>query len=93
MTTVYAKLTSKGQITLPISLRNAWDLKPGDQIAFDIEDGAKASIAPKKRRSILDSIERLTIRSGQRLTNEELKDTVENAAVEKFERSRQQDRK
>jgi antitoxin PrlF len=29
-----ATLTSKGQITLPIRLRNALQLKPGDQVTF-----------------------------------------------------------
>ena len=27
-----AKVTSKGQITIPIEIRNELDLKPGDQI-------------------------------------------------------------
>lgn len=87
MTTVYAKLTSKGQITLPISLRNAWDLKPGDQIAFDVEDGAKAVIAPKKRRSILENIEKYTIRSGRKFSNDELKEAVRGAVTEKLAQS------
>ena len=32
--TITAKLTSKGQITLPIELRRALGLKPGDQVTF-----------------------------------------------------------
>jgi Antidote-toxin recognition MazE, bacterial antitoxin len=28
-----ATMTSKGQITLPASVRKFWDLKPGDQIS------------------------------------------------------------
>ncbi len=29
-----AKLTSKGQITLPVEVRNAMGLKPGEKVAF-----------------------------------------------------------
>lgn len=91
--TVYAKLTSKGQITLPVSLRNAWNLKPGDQLAFDIQDDATATVAPKRRRSILEDIDRFTIKTGQKLSNAELKDAAEQAAVDRFERTSRQSRK
>lgn len=85
--TVYAKLTSKGQITLPVSLRNAWNLKPGDQLAFDIQDGATATVAPLRRRSILENIEHLTIKTGP-LSQQDIDEAIGDAIVERFERSR-----
>ena len=34
-----AKITSKGQITLPISIRRVLNLKDGDKVAFIEKDG------------------------------------------------------
>ena len=32
-------LTSKGQVTIPANVRRMLGLKPGDQVAFMVEDG------------------------------------------------------
>jgi AbrB family looped-hinge helix DNA binding protein len=34
-----AKVTAKGQITLPIEVRKALDLMPGDRVIFRVTDG------------------------------------------------------
>jgi len=39
-----AKLTSKGQVTIPIAARKALDLQEGDSIAFRVLDGGKVEI-------------------------------------------------
>ncbi|PZS27333.1 MAG: AbrB family transcriptional regulator [Pseudonocardiales bacterium] len=36
---IAAKLTTKGQITLPKSVRDALDLHPGDHVLFRVEGG------------------------------------------------------
>jgi AbrB family looped-hinge helix DNA binding protein len=36
----HSVVTSKGQITIPISVRNKLNLKTGDRIDFKIENGA-----------------------------------------------------
>ena len=41
-----AKITSKGQITLPIQLRRALKLKEGDKVAFIEKDGNFIVINP-----------------------------------------------
>lgn len=41
---VRAKLTSKGQITIPIAARQALNLQEGDQVAFRVLDGGKVEI-------------------------------------------------
>src|SRR5664279_377821 len=33
------RLTSKGQVTVPVAIRYALDLAPGDDVVFAIEDG------------------------------------------------------
>jgi antitoxin PrlF len=39
-----AKLTSKGQVTIPIAARKALDLQDGDSIAFVVLDGGKVEM-------------------------------------------------
>lgn len=44
---VDAKLTSKGQITVPIRIRRALGVKPGDSIEFD-DSGDTVKVMPKR---------------------------------------------
>ena len=48
MQTIYAKLTSKGQLTLPAAVRQALGLSSGDRIAITIEeaDGSYVVLRP-----------------------------------------------
>jgi antitoxin PrlF len=39
-----AKLTSKGQVTIPIAARKALDLQEGDSVAFRVLDGGKVEM-------------------------------------------------
>lgn len=39
-----ATLTSKGQLTIPVELRRRWDLKPGDQIDFTLDEDDRVII-------------------------------------------------
>ncbi|MGQ0641462.1 MAG: AbrB/MazE/SpoVT family DNA-binding domain-containing protein [Gemmatimonadaceae bacterium] len=41
----FAKLTSKGQITLPKDIRNALGVQPGDRIAFTIRRDGTVTVA------------------------------------------------
>ena len=41
-----AKITSKGQITLPISIRRILNLKDGDKVAFIEKDGEYVIVNP-----------------------------------------------
>jgi AbrB family looped-hinge helix DNA binding protein len=49
-----ATLTSKGQITLPAELRRRWNLKPGDQVDFALDDDNRVVVRKLVRRSIDD---------------------------------------
>ncbi len=43
-----AKLTSKGQLTLPMSVRKRLNLQSGDKVQFIIDDEGRALLIPVK---------------------------------------------
>lgn len=45
-----AKITSKGQITVPLRVRNALGVKVGDKIAFDL-DGDEVIVRPVRTKN------------------------------------------
>ena len=50
---VRARITSKGQITLPVEIRRRYGLRPGDEIAFRVDqDGAR--ILPLRKRPLTE---------------------------------------
>jgi AbrB family looped-hinge helix DNA binding protein len=52
--TVKAKITSKGQITLPLEVRMRLGLRQGDQIEFDLSKPETVIRPVKRRESPLD---------------------------------------
>lgn len=46
-----AKITSKGQITLPKEVRERHGLKPGDRVEF-VEENGKTWIRPRNMRAV-----------------------------------------
>lgn len=59
-------VTSKGQITLPSSMRQALDLAPGDRVRFARGADGKIVMAARKRRSIVDIAKANPIRLGKK---------------------------
>ena len=54
-----AKITFKGQVTIPKEIRNALAIKEGDSVIFIVE-GDHAVLKPIKRKSLLDFYGALT---------------------------------
>ena len=46
---VAATITAKGQVTIPVEIRKALRLKPGDKIHFFTGENGRVSIYPKNR--------------------------------------------
>ena len=45
-----AKITSKGQITVPLKVRNRLGVKAGDNLVFDL-NGSEVRVRPARKRS------------------------------------------
>ncbi|HEU4987200.1 MAG TPA: AbrB/MazE/SpoVT family DNA-binding domain-containing protein [Rhizobiaceae bacterium] len=76
-----AKITAKGQITLPKELRDRYGLKPGDKVEFVEEDGRTWVRARNLRAVDLMGILGPPP-NGLRLTDEELDQAINEAAAE-----------
>ena len=51
MSVARARITSKGQVTLPVALRRKLGLDTGDEIVFEFGDGDRILVRPLRRRS------------------------------------------
>jgi antitoxin PrlF len=60
---VAAKLTSKGQITVPKAVRDGLELEPGDQVLFRLE-GGRAILA--RTKNFLDLAGSVPVPPGKR---------------------------
>ena len=49
-----AKVTSKGQITIPAEIRKAMDIEQGDTLSFDVSQGNRAVMKVIKGRKLSD---------------------------------------
>lgn len=49
-----AKVTSKGQITIPVEIRKAMDIQQGDTLSFDVSQGNRAVVKVIKGRKLSD---------------------------------------
>ncbi len=48
---VKARLTSKGQITVPKAIRERLGVQPGDDLLFDIR-GSRVQVIPRRRQGV-----------------------------------------
>ena len=46
-----ARVTAKGQVTIPVEVRKSLDIKEGDDLLFEVGEGGEARIRVVKRRS------------------------------------------
>ena len=85
MTEVVSKVTRKGQVTVPIEIRNALGIKEGDFVAFVLEDGAARLT---RRRSVVEQTAGMFKTDQPPLSAKELRAAAEQAiADEVMERS------
>jgi antitoxin PrlF len=82
-----AKMSSKGQLTIPAAVRELFDLKTGDIVDFYIEDADRSVRLLARNKSIFDRLDDLKLPSlGRTLTVEEMDDAIGDYLAEKHER-------
>jgi antitoxin PrlF len=80
-----AKVTSKGQITIPVEVRKALNLKPGESVDF-YKSGDGEFVFRARNRSILE-LEGCLAGYGPPLTIEEMDEAIGQAVTEDYLRS------
>ncbi|MBV9217303.1 MAG: AbrB/MazE/SpoVT family DNA-binding domain-containing protein [Acidobacteria bacterium] len=48
-----AKVTSKGQVTIPLKVRKALGVRPGDKIVFE-QNGKGITVRPARRENVFE---------------------------------------
>ena len=85
MKEVLSTLTSKGQVTIPVEVRQSLGLKPGDKVAFTIDD---SQVRVRKTGSVVAATAGIFKSERPAKTAEELREAAESAiAAEAQERS------
>lgn len=79
-----AKMTSKGQITLPKEIRLKLGLKQGDRVRFLLEEDGRVRLMPAKRD--ISELVGILPKPKRALSIEEMDDAVALAVAEKFAR-------
>lgn len=79
-----AKLTSKGQVTIPKPIRDRLGLKPGSRLEFYIDEHGRAVMVPTIKLAELVGILR---RPQEPMSIEEMNDAIAQAAAERAMRS------
>lgn len=70
-----AKMTSKGQVTIPADIRKRLKLKPGDSLDFQVEENGTARIYPFSRK-VSEVFGILSRKGRQGLSTEEIDDKL-----------------
>ena len=81
-----ARITSKGQVTIPKKVRTRMAVDAGDRLAFELDDDGGARIAPVRRpmkplRGFLAEYA-----TGRRLDDERIREALRRRAAEKHGR-------
>lgn len=81
-----SKLTSKGQTTIPVEIREHLKLKPGDLLEFVPQE--HGVLIKARNRSALDLVGILgPPPNGRSVTVEEMEEAIGEAILERYERS------
>jgi antitoxin PrlF len=80
-----ATITSKGQITIPIDLREALGIKTGDKIRFTRR--GDDLILSRKKKYTLEDLMNVFPKSKIKLTIKQMDEAIAEAVVARYERS------
>lgn len=82
-----ATITSKGQLTVPASIRDKLQLVPGSKVEF--EERPNGDVLVRRKTGDIRALRGILKRDGQKpLTIEQMKDAAAQAVAEKLDRCR-----
>jgi antitoxin PrlF len=81
----HAKVTSKGQITLPAALRAKLKLVPGSRV--DFEERPDGSFVIRRKTRDIGELYGILKYDGPPVSIEDMNDAIAEAAAERFKRS------
>lgn len=79
-----AKMTSKGQITLPKDIRDRLGLRQGDRVRFIVEDDGRVRLLPAKRD--ISELVGILPKPKRSYSLEEIDEAMQKAVAEKYAR-------
>lgn len=50
----FARVTTKGQVTIPVTIRKALDIEAGDQLLFELGEDETVRVRVMKQRRLMD---------------------------------------
>lgn len=74
-------LTSKGQVTVPVKIRAELNLRAGDHLDFQIENGT-IKVTPERKKGSLDDFINALPRAKRSFTIKEMNQAIEKAACD-----------
>ena len=80
-----AKVTSKGQVTIPKEVRQALHIDAGDQVQFFIREDGGVELRPKTVD--LKDLYGIFAYKGETVSVEAMNEAIDKAVVESFEKS------
>lgn len=81
-----AKVTAKGQITIPAEVRLALGVKEGDRLVFEQTAGQEFRVRPAEKRTKLKGILKPYLREGQVVSLEEMDEAIASRAAERLQK-------
>ena len=79
-----AKLTAKGQITIPKEIRVKLSVRPGDRLAFDVDDQGTLRAVPvyDTKKSLYGFLSRLATK--EPISSQDIDEGIARHMIEKF---------
>jgi bifunctional DNA-binding transcriptional regulator/antitoxin component of YhaV-PrlF toxin-antitoxin module len=79
------KMTSKGQLTVPASVRGPMDMHAGDRLLFEIVGPDRMMVTVKRKRNVFDVLKALPkLRLDAPLDRATIDEAADEALTEKF---------
>jgi antitoxin PrlF len=74
-------LTSKGQVTVPVKIREQLNLQTGDKLNFEIE-GTSIKVSPARKKGTLEELMNILPRAKRSYTVEEMNEGIAQGACD-----------